>query len=200
MKNVKKTVCALALLMALSCGAVAAQEAENYIPKNGIGGTFTYYHTGALGGLSYQRYLTDKLSLEGFASIMFDNSTTRQPLWYCVGLELDYILYSYSPASWFTTNLFLWGQATHIGEVNREYHSTVYGTKVVDGKTVTDWDTVVQESYYDPGVYSPNFGGAFGFGFDMIFIKHLSLPIRLGFAADMTGITFTGGCGLRYMW
>ena len=189
------------IFMLISCtllcvSAVFAQEG-----RNAVGGAVTAYPYAAAGGLCYQRYITEKLGLEGFGYVIYNPSYEEMHLNYSVGVELDYVIYEHSPASFFNTRLFLWGQLVHFGAINQTYHQTVYGTTTnSSGETVTDYDNVITESYYDNPTYAPNFGAALGFGFDLIFGKHVCVPVKFGISGDLSGIGFSTSSGLKYIW
>ena len=180
-------------------------SAELTLGRSALGGTVTYYPCmsvfGMAGGLSYQHYFNSKFGLEGFGYVIWNASGESNPLSYSVGVEAEYSCYEYSPNTIFNSRLFLWGQFVHFGKTQQDYHQTQYGTKTgSDGTTVTDYDNVIQEAYYDNIQYVPNFGIALGFGFDLVFYKHICIPIKFGLSGDFTGIGFSFGSGLKYIW
>ena len=118
-----------------------------------------------------------------------------------MGAEIQYIIYRHNPASFVNTRLFLWGQAVHFGDMTAEYIPAVYGTKLnSEGEEVEDYDNIIEKAHYGTPVYTPNFGLAAGFGFDVIFGKHVCIPVKFGLSGDSGGIGLTFGTELKYIW
>ncbi|MCR4736184.1 MAG: hypothetical protein K5829_14400 [Treponema sp.] len=181
------------LLIALLSGFLFAEENNTEIikaldAKNGVGVSYFSPEIGIsddesfLGGLCYQHWFTNKIGLETGGAVSWNPSsdTYSDPLNYNIFVEGDYVLFKSEPSDFFASRLFAWTVLGHVGSIVSEYDS--------------------ESESYKQSEFFPNFRAGLGFGFDLIFFRHISIPLKFGFTGSRTGAGFTFGGGIKYIW
>ena len=185
----KKLILTIAILISTSVFALSAQEEEinttGLEARNGLGVAYFSPDIGGgsdqyLGGLCYQHWFNDKVGLEAGGAVNWDPKSTYNPLDYNIYCEGDYILFTSNFSSKYSTRLFTWGVIGHTGKIDSKYN--------------------VEKGEYEEGEFFPNFRAGAGFGFDIIFFKHISVPLKFGFTGSLNGAGFTFGGGIKYLW
>ena len=184
----KKLIVLISLLLSVSVFALSAEGTDSrsaFDCESAIGVAYYSPDIGGgsdnfLGGLCYQHWINEKTGIEFGGAISWDPNSTYKPLDYNIYCEGDYILYQSEISHAFASRLYTWGLVGHTGAIESEY----------------DMET---ESYKETG-YRPNFRAGIGFGFDLIFYKHVSVPLKFGFTGSLTGAGFTFGGGIKYIW
>lgn len=191
-----------AVVFLFSCSVLFAQNAEVSEPnkieaKNGIGGgVFGPINDNGVGGICYQRWLTDNFALEagGMINMTTENySYYSTPLWYDVWLEADFKIYEHYKNYNIASRLYLWVLAAHAGEWKSDFVPET-GHYDLDDKWVKD-----TPSYYTDPYLHAMIGAGVGVGFDLLLFSHLSIPIKFGFVGGTYGISMTVGTGLKYI-
>lgn len=181
MKKSIKILLAAFVVFGISISSMAAQVLQN---KNAIG-VYVLASENTIGGIQYERRVNDLLSLKFDTFIYYSSRGYGTALNYNVCCEADFTLFSseWNPKA--GSRLFAYALAGHQGilEQTSKYDETVK-RQVVTGK-----------EFYPDAIVSA------GFGFEFIFISHLSLEVQFGFQGTFpygTTAGFCGGTGLRY--
>lgn len=153
---------------------VNSTETSAYDFKNALGAFFLLTED-PIGGLEYQRWLNDKVGLTAQVSLFYNKySYSNTTVFnYAFNLQTDISLYRFETKN-FASNLYSWFLVGTNGAARTE-----------EGKT-----------YFSPNVIL----GA-GFGFELIFWKHLSIPIQMGYVGAFPSsnyMNFSVGSGIRY--
>lgn len=213
MTNIKRLLFLL-LLLSVMLSAATAEEVNPFESfEDALGG---YY--GEIGGigLSYQHWfgsfgIQTALGLMYYTDDMIDYSFspnyTTEPyeadiFVYNIGVEVQYMLYQDSFRDWFNGNLYVFAGGKHDGAVRTTYtyEEEIIGTAP---NTYKEYPRTGQSDFY----YVPLMSAGFGFGFEPVFFKHLSIPIEFGlmgqweFGTAMpvnAGLTFQSGLRYRF--
>lgn len=198
MKKNIKIFCVMSIFLVSGIFALSANPLEY---KNALGAYGLIPRS--VGGLQYQRWFNDRFGAQFQVFGAYDDS------YYYNKNTNSYIPnYSVSASAEFQVNLFEtaisektavrlfgWGLAGYYGHNDIDYHyikpiGTEGTESYVDG----------YEVYSDSGLLSTiNLG--FGFGFELMFLNRISIPLELGFAGSFlnnTGVSFSVGSGLRF--
>lgn len=188
----------LALCSVMSLSAQEVEEPKKALEaKNGVGVSYftpDFENGGAnnfLGGLCYQHWFSGIFGLETGGAVTWSPESSRNPLNYNIYAEGDFVLFKSEFSKNFASRLFAWGVVAHTGASTSEWVGPEYDE--TSGK-------LIKESYYKDPVYMPNFRAGIGFGFDVILFRHISIPLKFGFAGSFTGAGFTFGGGIKYIW
>lgn len=143
-------------------------------------------------GIQYQRWCTDKIGFqtEGF---VFYNETTYSPSNFDCSLscELHIKLFETPFGQKSGSTLYAWFLGGYHGESGSEYIEA----------TGTWGQPDYVEGHYEPTGYDSNAILGIGFGFDIMFLNHISIPIQFGFSGEFPNTKSAGFCvgaGLRY--
>lgn len=184
----KKLICTLLVAFTFAFGLSAQETNSDYKnaleAKNGVGVAFftpeNFSGSDMLGGLCYQHIFNKKAGLECGGSVFWNPDGYSDPLYYNIYAEGDYVLFQSEVSKLFASRLFGWALLAHTGNIYSKYDS----------------DT----GSYKNNEFSPNFKIGIGFGFDMIFFRHISFPLKFGFTGSFAGAGFTFGGGIKYVW
>ena len=185
----KKIISLISILLFISAFLLSAEEetepAKALDAANGVGVSYFTPDFGSnsdmfLGGICYQHWFTPDFALEAGGAVSWDPGSSYKPLSYDVYCEGDFVLFKSEVSRFFASRLYAWGTLGHTGKMASNYDSE-------------------KMAYKDP-VYFPNFHAGAGFGFDLIFFRHVSLPLKFGFSGSLTGAGFTFGGGIKYIW
>jgi hypothetical protein len=137
-------------------------------------------------GLQYQRWYTDRIGLQVEGAAYYDPSSgISTPLDYNIGAEFQYRLYDTSWGTRTGTCLYAWMLAGHRGFIKNTYSWAVE----------TESSEKTGSNYYADAI------AGIGFGFDIMFVNHLSIPVQFGFMGQFPNepaVGFAFGSGLRY--
>jgi len=106
----------------------------------------------------------------------------------CASLKPEFQVYKTDPTKKHMTKVYIWGLVGFTGSIST---STVYDGCSADGTYQTK---EVTETPFDAVA-------GFGFGAELLFWRHLSIPLEVGFAGGFPSepaFGFTGSCGLRF--
>lgn len=137
-------------------------------------------------GLSYQKRISDLDALQTTVGLSFNGDATWGSLLdYVVGVEYQHTIYSDSYEDWFLGQLYVFTGINHMGSIKAE-----------------------EESGYALGPFRPSLAVGGGFGVEILFFDHFSLPIEFGYGgfweyADTSFIKqlefqFIAQAGVRY--
>lgn len=137
-------------------------------------------------GLQYQHWFNDKIGmqLEGYAYYN-PNVSYDDVLQYNICGEFQYKLYETCLGERSATNLYAWGLIGH--------HAYI--------KNTTNYDSATNTSTMTSSGFCPSIVGGFGFGFDVMFLNHISIPVEFGFLGEFPynqSVGFVFGSGIRY--
>lgn len=138
-------------------------------------------------GIQYQRWVSDKVGLQFLGSVYYNPTTgyISNPLDYNVSAEVQYKLFETPFGERSGTCLYAWGLAGHRGYIKNSYLISE-----------TTGETEKSASEFKPVAIV-----GMGFGFDIMFVNHLSVPVEFGFLGQFPydpGFGFSFGSGLRY--
>lgn len=177
MKKIKLIIAALAVLT-LGISAVSANPNDYH---NAVGiFAITDFEENAVGGIQFQKWVTDKIGFQIEGSIFY-NADTYKSFSANFNAEMQYKLFQ-----------------TNMGEKNA---SVLYAWVLAGGKgNSTDWyDESAGKRVNGETLFNATLG--LGFGFDFNFINHLSVPIQFGFMGTFPNTLAAGfaiGTGVRY--
>ncbi len=148
--------------------------------RNAIGLYFLAADDG-YAGLQYEHYFTKKIGLTVDGSAVYKSDETEStPIDANVNLQFDISLFEYEAQKVFAYRVYAW----FLGGARYKYFSGY------------SYETKTQNPYW----YINAVAGT-GFGFEFILVRHISIPIQIGFIGEFpnggsAGLTF--GAGLRY--
>ncbi len=182
----KKTKILLISVAMLIMGS-AALHANPLEYKNAIGiyGMFGFSNS----GLQYQRWFNDRIGLQSQVLAWYESGRNQydDPEYeFALNTQLLFSLFKTNFGEKAGTNLYAWGLLGYY-----LYNTTDY----VDGSSLGVYSIRITESICN------NFVFGAGFGFDVMFWDHLSVPFEFGFAGQMpheTRISLTAATGIRY--
>ncbi|MCR4741667.1 MAG: hypothetical protein K5866_02180 [Treponema sp.] len=173
-------------------GKIIIQDKENTNSglafRNAIGGYFVWNYKSPIGGIQYERWVTDLLSTKFNFYVFYDPSENF--IWehlmdYTITTEFNLKLYETAFNEEFASRLFAFLMLGHRGYSIRTYER--------------------DESYNISGYsdsYYPVMLASLGFGFDFIFAEHLSIPFQIGFMGAFPNDEYAALCigtGIRYI-
>lgn len=128
-------------------------------------------------GLSYQNWVTDRVSLMTSFGVYYNPyvenmNTSDSVLNYSLGEELQYRVYGDDYSDWFSAQLYTFVGLNHSGNIPVVKQTDGYYD---DGNWV--------DAVYAAGSYSPNFSLGLGIGIELILLRHISIPLELGYSA-----------------
>jgi len=174
----KKNSIALFLVTVLfSCVSLYANPVD---ANSAVGVTAMGTTRAGVYGLQYQHWFNNRFGMqtEGFA---YYNPDSNEELNYLICGEFLIKLYETQLTERSASNLFVWILAGHRGYSEKEYD---YNT----GKTLYSG-------------FCPDALAGVGFGFDIMFLNHISFPVQFGFLGEFpydTSVGFSLGTGIRY--
>lgn len=180
MKKLLKIIGAAFVLFTCSAVTVAADPMDY---KNSLG-MYVMAATDSM-GLQYQTWINNKVGLQvqGYATYR-NNSFTEIDTYDCsISTQLLWNLFENPISEKTAINFYAWGLVGYRG-----YNTIAYIGEADD----------VHAS--DTGILSQAAVGL-GFGFEFMFLRHLSIPLEFGYAGrfiNNTWMGFTVGSGLRY--
>jgi hypothetical protein len=178
----KKKIRTLLFVAAVSMIGMATVFANPVESNSAVGVSILGTTENGIYGLQFQHWFNNRIGMqtEGFA---YYNPESTTVLNYSIAGELLVKLYETKFGEKSASNLFAWFLAGHRGYIEETY-------EYKDGVSTT------VSSGYCPDVV---FG--LGFGFDIMFLNHISIPIQFGFfgeAPNDFGVGFAMGTGIRY--
>ncbi|AEV28794.1 hypothetical protein SpiGrapes_0969 [Sphaerochaeta pleomorpha str. Grapes] len=112
-------------------------------------------------GLSYQKRISDLDALQTTVGLSFNGDATwGSYLDYVVGVEYQHTIYSDCYDDWFLGQLYIFTAINHMGSI----------------ETVDEYSDVL-------GPFKPSLAVGGGFGVEILFFDHFSLPIEFGYGA-----------------
>jgi hypothetical protein len=136
-------------------------------------------------GIQYQRWY-DRAGFQIEGAAYYDpSSEAAKTLDYNIAAEFQYKLYDTTWGTRAGTCLYAWILAGHRGFIDNTW----------------SWNDETGDSEKTDSTFYANAVAGIGFGFDIMFLNHLSVPVQFGFMGQFpcepaVGITF--GTGLRY--
>lgn len=180
MKKSKLIIAALAVLVfGITTAAADPNDFKNAIGIFGLASLES--ESNSVGGLQYQRWVTEKIGFQVEGSVYYDPENTYYSFDSNLNFELQYKLYQTNIGARNASVLYAWALIGASGTAGSEFNSS-------------------RDEYVPTGPYfDANVG--LGFGFDLNFINHLSVPIQFGFLGKFPNelaAGFSVGAGIRY--
>lgn len=183
-----KTLLLILLMFVIFVTAAAADEGKNVFETydDALGGFFGPI---AGSGLSYQHWFGN-FGIQTAAGLFYypeeagayatSPNYTANPVdvdefTYNIGVEAQYMLYDDSYSDWFDGSLYLFLGGTHSGAFRTTY---TYEEVLIptEGEPYKEFqNTGVSDPRFVPGM-----SAGFGFGFELVFFDHFSIPIEIG--------------------
>lgn len=202
MKKITK-LCSVMLLAVVTAMSAAAQEGPNenispVIPgptavsvkapesafdfPNGLG-AYLILSSKMYGGLEYMRWVNDRFGLQTQISLYWIDDTSSREFIFDLNEQFDLRLARFETKN-FASILYAWASVGFTGSFNYS-PSSPSSTTSASG-------------------FAPSLLAGFGFGFDLIFFRHLSVPIQMGYLGEFGSgssdrwINFAFSTGIRY--
>lgn len=179
MKKIIKLFCTALFLFTCTTMSLAADPMDY---KNAVG-MYGMIYTDAC-GLQYQNWITHKvgLQLEGYAT--YDS------------FDYDYGEYEFSIAAQMLYNLFE-------NPISEKTAINFYAWLLGEFKGYNELSYVdgAPNRFYDDSGFQTQYAVGLGFGFEFMFLKHLSIPLEFGYAGTICKkpvMGFVIGSGIRY--
>lgn len=171
----------LASLVIFTCGAVSAFAAPlDY--ESAVGVSFlTTFDSMAIGGLQYQRWISDKFGIQTEGAIMYQPDSYNNMLDYNINVEFQYKLFETPMGAKNATILYGWILAGHRGFQDKDYNDATQ-----------KWTKQKFKADAVAGI---------GFGFDVMLLNHISIPFNFGLVGEFPNDSAAGFClgsGVRY--
>ncbi len=167
-------IASLIVSLIFSSSALYAKDTAYERWPSALGFSFSSLAGNPGGGLHYQRWL-DKLGFACTAGILYSpEAFYGSILDYSVTASVQYRVYGADFADWFSGQLYVWGQAGHIGYIRSATSPLIL-------------DAVL-------GV---------GIGIETILFDHFSFPLEFGYTGQFpidtaVNLSFSGGIRYRY--
>jgi len=182
MKNVSKYFLVMFAISVIAISSVAAEPSafDNSVGVYGLAGINSPYTA----GVQFQRWCTNRIGFQTQGYVYYDSSI-KASLNYNVSAQFLLKLFETEFGERTGTCLYSW---LLVGNHGYDDSTSVYN------ETTGDYE-------YSNVEFVTNIQAGIGFGFDIMFLNHLSVPIEFGymgeFPNDMTwGFVF--GTGIRY--
>jgi len=190
MKKHLKLSIAIAALILCKISTVSATPMDF---KNSVG-VYGLFETPVV-GIQYQRWCTDRLGFQTTGFVQYDQSdftySVKDGLSFSLSGELQLKLFETPFGNRSGSILYAWFLAGYHGFATSQYISPV-----------GEWgEPGYIDGYYQSTGFKSNAILGIGFGFDIMFLNHLSIPIQFGFAGEFptnTNAGFCVGTGIRY--
>lgn len=168
-------------------GVLLVPQISAFESKNALGAYFILSVDDEMGGLEYQRWLTKRVGLEAELSLYYQNSSYGAKTFnYDLNCQADFNLYEFEVKN-FASQLYAWVMMGSKGSI--DYIPEVHGSLYPED----DHDAIFS--------FEPSLLAGFGFGFDLIFFRHLSIPVQMGYMGSFFNNTYLNFCfssGIRY--
>lgn len=191
----RKSLKLLAVTAVLALCGLHSLSATPLDFKNSVG-VYGLFNTPVV-GIQYQRWCTDRIGFQTTGFVQYDQS---DPV---VNIQND-DGFSFSISGEFHLKLFETPFGTKSASVLYAWFLGGYHG-FSDARYVEpegEWDTPGYiAGYYEPTGFKSNAVLGIGFGFDIMFLNHLSIPIQFGFSGEFPNQTQAGFCfgtGVRY--
>jgi len=188
-KRFVKKLLLILLFSATLVAAVAADDGKNVFETydDALGG---FVGPIAGSGLSYQHWFGD-FGIQTAAGLFYSPvevgayatspNFTADPedvdeFTYNIGVEAQYMLYDDSYSDWFDGSLYLFIGGTHSGAFRTTYS---YEEITIDPDPGDPYKEFPNTGVSDPR-FVPGMSAGFGFGFELVFFDHFSIPIEIG--------------------
>lgn len=147
--------------------------------KNAIGAYFLGSQS-PIGGIQYERRFNNVVSMKSNGYIFYNtqNSFFEHSLDYNINAEFDFRMYEYAWRESFASRLYAFVLVGHRGFVDNNSY----------------YDENLYNYVYVPGDYHATAIGSIGFGFDLFFYDHLSIPLQVGFMGSFPNDPYAGLC------
>ncbi|MCK9169102.1 MAG: hypothetical protein M0P01_01660 [Treponema sp.] len=183
MKRISKTLTGIFAVILLSAVQVWANPLDF---KNAVGVFAMSNSATSVYGLQYQSWCTDRIGFQIEGAAYYDSASgAYKPLDYNIAAEFQYRLYDTTWGTRTGTSLYAWLLAGHRGFIQNSY----------------SWSDETESSEKTDSLYYADVIAGIGFGFDIMFVNHLSIPVQFGFMGQFpteSAIGFSFGTGLRY--
>lgn len=188
MKKEIKIICSLIFLAVCSSSALFATPLDF---KNSVG-IYALVDTEAM-GIQYQRWCTDKIGFQTQGYVFYDElSGDGASDFNCsLSTELQLKLFETLMGEKSASILYAWFLAGYQGSSSRTWNNSQGDYGAAD----------YVPGYYTQGDYKSSALMGLGFGFDIMFLNHISIPIQFGFSGSFPNDISAGFCfgaGLRY--
>lgn len=168
------------LFLAFLCPLTAERQNENNDYYNrAIGGKFVVLPNSFIGGITYQQWFQNDMGFEVAVGFIANENNA----YYNFEGQFQKLLFVDDFGRRSLSSLYLWANA---GINSMEEY-------LEEGGIYDDYDYRT--------VLSPNFFVGVGFGMEMTYFEHFSVPVTLGFEVEFPkefAFGFTAGIGLRY--
>src|SRR5574344_1278211 len=182
----KKLGKVLMMMCILTSFGVVSAFANPIDSDNAIGVFIMGTTESSVYGLQYQHWFNDKIGMQVEGAAYYNPDVYYgKELQYNISAEFQYKLYETSLGERSATNLYAWLLAGHHAYIKR----------------TSEYEAVTGTSTTTSSGYCPNAVCGLGFGFDIMFLNHISLPIEFGFLSEFPNdpsIDFAFGSGIRY--
>ncbi len=189
MKNKLSKILFLFLLFSLFIVISATADDENIFNTydNALGGFFgpiagsglSHQHWFGKVGFQYAAglfYYPEEQELYAISPYYTADPVNVDEFTYNIGVEVQYMLYEDSYGDWFDGCLYLFLGGMHIGVMRTTYYYEEVTVNPEDGSPYKEYrNTSVSEPVYVPGL-----AGGLGFGFELVFFDHFSVPFEIG--------------------
>lgn len=178
------------LVLAFLFVKLAALSATPLDFDNSVG-VFALADTNVM-GIQYQRWCTEKIGFQTEGFVVYNDSAYTSSNFDCsLSCELHLKLFEAPFGKKSGSTLYAWFLGGYHGKTGNEY--------IASKGTWGEPDYV--EGYYEPTGYLSNAILGLGFGFDIMFLNHISIPIQFGFSGEFPNTKSAGFClgaGVRY--
>lgn len=186
----KKKIIFIFFVFALATGLLFAETSEKETYNHSLGFAYKYddNYDSEIVGISYQQWITDSIGLQTTLDFYYDSNPGLFDTSYKFSLdaELQFKLYKYTnKKNDFSTILYTWLSCGYCSFIEKDVDYDYDNEKYV----VT---SEKQINALCPGL---------GFGLDFIFSQHISIPVSVGFLAnisDTLSSNFAYSTGIRY--
>lgn len=180
MKKNVKFIIAICFVLAGAVSAVSATPLD-FDKSVGIYGLIGFDSEPETGGIHFQQWFDNGIGYQVQGYIYYSQNGGSNPAEYTynVSAELNLKLYETPMGNRSATILYAWFLGGHKGFAENRY---------IDGD-------------YKSSGYLCDFTLGLGFGFDIMFMNHISIPIEFGFAGEFPNAPNAGfviGTGIRY--
>lgn|SRR5574344_718873 len=182
----KKLGKVLMMMCILTSFGVVSAFANPIDSDNAIGVFIMGTTESSVYGLQYQHWFNDKIGMQMEGAAYYNPDVYYgKELQYNISAEFQYKLYETALGERSATNLYAWLLAGHHGYIANE----------------STYDAGTGTNVYTSTGFCANAIVGLGFGFDIMFLNHISIPVQFGFMGEFPNdptIGFAFGSGLRY--